>query len=57
MRRKSTKSKGRREEYEKANFRRSNRIQTLEEEKMEPLRREDGGRKDTNSVKGKKEDK
>jgi len=32
--RKSTKSKRRREEYETANLRRSNRIQTLEEEKM-----------------------
>jgi len=33
--RKSTKSKRRREEYETANLRRSNRLQTLEEEKME----------------------
>jgi len=33
--RKSTKSKRRREEYETADLRRSNRIQTLEEEKME----------------------
>jgi len=33
--RKSTKSKRRREEYETANSRRSNRLQTLEEEKVE----------------------
>jgi len=33
--RKSTKSKRRREEYETANLRRSNRIYTLKEEKME----------------------